>query len=189
MAKVLGHGTNYLGTPSTMAEHTKIDAEVIKNFQAAYFKGFSSHIRWHSSVATTLRREGRLTSLLGRRRHFLGRLTDQSTLREAVAYDPQGSCSDILNNGMLQIWKANVVQLLMQIHDAILVQYPAEREDEIIPQLRKLIEYPVKLQHDRVLTIPYEIRTGWNWSDWSNDNPDGLKKYNGVDSRCRTEET
>jgi len=188
MAKVLGHGTNYLGTPGTMEEHTKIDAGVIKNFQAAYFKGFPAHIRWHSAIATTLRRDGFLISLLGRRRHFLGRLADHSTLREAVACDPQGSCSDILNRGMLQVWKANVVQLLMQIHDAILVQYPEEQEDETIPRLLELIKYPVPLKHDRVLEIPYEVKTGWNWSDWSNDNPNGLKKYHGGDSRSRSEE-
>jgi len=190
MAKVLGHGTNYLGSPGTMEEHTKIDADVIKKFQAAYFKGFPAHIRWHSQTATTLRRDGYLISLLGRKRYFLGRLADHSTLREAVAYDPQGSCSDILNNGMLQIWKANLVQLLMQIHDAILVQYPEEQEDEIIPHLRKLILYPVPLQYDRVLEIPYEIKTGWNWSNWSNNNPNGLKKYNAAgDGRARIEET
>lgn len=188
MAKVLGHGTNYLGTPGTMAEHTHIDAKIIKDFQSRYFKGFPSHLRWHIVKSEELRRNGVLTSLLGRRRYFLGRLNEDETVREAIAFDPQGSCSDILNNGMLSIWRANVVQLLMQIHDAILVQYPEEQEDELIPKLKELIRFPVVLNHDRVLEIPYEVKTGWNWSDWSKDNPDGLKKFNGTDSRCRTEE-
>ncbi|HEX4500591.1 MAG TPA: DNA polymerase [Scandinavium sp.] len=188
MAKVLGHGTNYMGTPSTMAVHTKIDSGVIEKFQSAYFRGFPGHLSWHISVANVLKRDGFLVSLMGRRRHFLGRLTEAETIREAVAYDPQGSCSDILNNGMLQVWQANICQVLMNIHDAILVQYPQEREDEIVHQLKSLMRHPVVLQHDRVMELPYEVKTGWNWADHSKDNPDGLKKYNGCDSRCRSEE-
>ena len=90
---------------------------------------------------------------------------------------------------MLQIWKANVVQLLMQIHDAILVQYPEGKEEEIIPRLRELIRFPIQLKHGRTFEIPYEVKTGWNWADCSNENPKGLKKYNGRDSRSRAEET
>jgi hypothetical protein len=187
MSKVLGHGTNYLGTPITMAKHTKIDTGIIKEFQARYFRAFPSHGKWHARVGTDLSRDGFLVSLMGRRRHFLGRLQDPATIREAIAFDPQSSLGDILNRGMLQVWRADVVQLLMQIHDAILVQYPAEQEDEIIPQLKRLISVPVELAHDRTLIIPYEVKTGWNWSDFSEKNPDGLKKYDGSDKRNRTE--
>jgi DNA polymerase I len=187
MAKVLGHGTNYAGTPITMAKHTKIDSGVIKDFQSKYFKGFPGHIQWHVRVAADLARDGYLVSLLGRRRHFLGRLTDPATIREAIAFDPQTSLARMLNQGMLQVWRANICQLLMQIHDAILVQYPTEQEDEIIPQLKRLISVPVELAHGRTLVIPYEVKTGWNWSDFSEKNPDGLKKYDGSDKRNRTE--
>jgi DNA polymerase I len=188
MAKVLGHGTNYNGTPKTMAEHTKLDQKVIAQFQAAYFQGFSSHRAWHSYKANELQRTGFLTSLFGRRRHFFGRLNEPSTIREAIAYDPQSTLGDLLNTGMLNVWRANKVQLLLQIHDAILVQFPEEIEADVVPWLRSTIEVPVKLEHDRVLTIPFEVKTGWNWHDWSNTNPDGLKKYSLFDARKRTEE-
>src|SRR5207245_2824514 len=48
MAKVLGHGTNYRGTPFTMAKHTKIDKRVITEFQTRYFSSFPAHVRWHT---------------------------------------------------------------------------------------------------------------------------------------------
>lgn len=187
MAKRLGHGTNYRGTPVTMAKHTKVDALIVKNFQTKYFSGFPAHQRWHGFVPAQLLSLGYLISLSGRRRHFFGRRDDDATIRAAIAFDPQGSVGDILNRGMLQVWWANIVQLLLQVHDAILVQYPEEREDEIIPQLTKLIQVPYVLKNGRHFLIPSEVKTGWNWGSFSKDNPDGLRKYKGNDSRRRTE--
>jgi DNA polymerase-1 len=188
MAKVLGHGTNYSGQPHTMALHTKIEPSVIKQFQANYFTAFPGIPRWHARVAQELRDHGHLTSLMGRRRWFFGRRDDPSTIREAIAYDPQGSVGDILNTGLLQIWRANICQILLQIHDALLVQYPEEAEAEVLPQVLRLIQVPVELNQGRTLLIPSEAKVGWNWGSWSEANPNGLKKYTGSETRTRQRE-
>lgn len=198
MAKVLGHGTNYNGKPYTMAKHTKLDAKIIAEFQSKYFTAFPAHQAWHARVASELLQHGRLDTLTGRRRWFFGRRDDDTTIREAIAYDPQGSVGDILNRGMLQVWRLNKCQLLLQIHDAILVQYPEEMEDELLPILLREIKVPQPLNHGRTLIIPSEALTGWNWgkqiydNDKSSptfgkviDNHDGLKVYKGGDSRKR----
>ena len=95
---------------------------------------------------------------------------------------------------MLQVWRANVVQLLSQQHDAILFQYPEEQEDEIIPKVRELIQVNVPLERGRILSIPNDVKTGWNWAEaykpgvdgkmhlW---NPDGMMKFKGHDGRRR----
>lgn len=185
MAKVLGHGTNYNGKPFTMAKHTKLEQSIIGDFQGKYFKAFPCHQRWHAKVASELFQFGRLDTLTGRRRWFFGRRNDDTTIREAIAYDPQGSVGDILNRGMLQVWRTNTVQLLLQIHDAILVQYPEAMEDELVPQLLQAIKVPVELRHGRTLLIPSEVMTGWNWGKVSNENVDGLKVYKNSDTRKR----
>lgn len=185
MAKVLGHGTNYNGKPYTMAKHTKLDAKLIAEFQSKYFTAFPAHQAWHARVASDLQQYGRLDTLTGRRRWFFGRRDDDTVIREAIAYDPQGSVGDILNRGMLQVWRTNRVQLLLQIHDAILIQYPEEMEDEVLPEMLKAIIVPVPLNHGRTLVIPSEALTGWNWGKASEDNPDGLKVYKGGDTRKR----
>lgn len=193
MAKVLGHGTNYRGTPFTMAKHTKLERSLIAEFQARYFMAFPAHQRWHMAVAAQLISQGYLVTLTGRRRWFFGRRDDDTTIREAVAYDPQGSVGDILNRGMLQVWRLNICQLLMQIHDAILVQYPEDQEDVIVPQLIEAIKVPIPLAHGRTLIIPSEAQVGWNWAKQEVDregrvigNEDGLTKYRGHDDRKRT---
>jgi DNA polymerase-1 len=185
MAKVLGHGTNYNGKPYTMAKHTKLDTRLIADFQRAYFDAFPAHQRWHARVASDLAQYGHLTSLTGRRRWFFGRRDDDTTVREAIAFDPQGSVGDILNRGMLQVWRLGLCQLLMQIHDAILIQYPESLEDAIVPQVIAAIKVPIELNHSRTLIIPSEAQTGWNWAKHSTTNPDGLKGYKGGDTRHR----
>jgi DNA polymerase-1 len=184
MAKVLGHGTNYNGKPDTMSKNTHLDPGSIAAFQANYFAAFPAHQRWHARVATDLL-SGSITTLTGRRRWFFGRRTDDATIREAINYDPQGSVGDILNRGMLQVWRANICQLLLQIHDAILVQYPEEHEERVLPLLFKALEVPVPLNNGRTLIIPSEAKTGWNWSVESDINPDGLRKYHRGDTRTR----
>src|SRR3974390_48584 len=188
MAKVLGQGTNYNGKPLTMSKHTHLEPELIGEFQSSYFAAFPAHQRWHRRVASELYQSGNLVSLLGRRRWFFGRRDDDATVREAIAYDPQGSVGDILNRGMLQVWRLNVCQLLLQIHDAILVQYPEGDEDRIISVLLGAIEVPINLNSGRKLLIPAEAKTGWNWSVESNTNPDGLRKYRGRAKRHRQRE-
>lgn len=186
MAKVLGHGTNYNGKPFTMAKHTKLDAKLIEAFQTKYFHAFPAHQRWHQAVAARLYTDGNLTTLTGRKRWFFGRRDDDTTIREAIAYDPQGSVGDILNRGMLQVWRLNICQLLLQIHDAILVQYPEQDEGRIVPVLCNAIKVPIQLNNGRTLLIPSEAKTGFNWGEFDpKTNPDGLKKWSGTDERRR----
>lgn len=184
-AKRLAHGSNYGGLPITMSRETKIDRAIVEEFQRRYFEAFPWIKRWHQWVAEKLLKDGQLTTLMGRRRHFFGRRDDHQTVKEAIAFDPQGSVGDILNRGMLQVWRANECQLLMQVHDAILVQYPESDEDRLLPSIMKTLTLTIPLKNGRILTIPAEAKTGWNWANASENNIDGLKKYRGTDGRRR----
>lgn len=186
-SKKLGHGTNYDGQPPTMATETGLDLGIVREFQPLYFKAFPAHRQWHEEVRKAIRRDGNLISLAGRRRWFFGRRNDDKVIREAIAYDPQSSLADIVNHGMLRVWSERDCELLMQGHDAIIVQYPEEREDEVIPRIRKQLRYPLELRHNRTLTIPYGCETGWNWGKFDKDsNPDGIKTYKPGDKRKRS---
>ncbi len=91
---------------------------------------------------------------------------------------------------MLKVWLARDCELLMQNHDAIIVQYPEEKEDEIVPKILAQLRYPVYLNHDRTFIVPYGVQTGWNWGHFDEkDNPDGLKKYKPNDQRRRKKKT
>lgn len=188
MCKKLGHGSNYGGKPYTLSTQAKLPIAVVNDFQPKYFLAFPAHLRWHAWVEQQLRTEGYLISLTGRKRWFFGRRTDDSTLREAIAYDPQCSLADIVNSAMLNIWRTRDVTLYMHDHDALTVQYPEDREDEIIPKVLKQLEFPIPLANGRTLLIPYDCEVGWNRAHYSEGNPDGLKAYVPGDKRTREKE-
>jgi DNA polymerase I len=186
MCKKLGHGSNYGGKPATLSASTKTDITVIVEFQQKYFKAFPAHVMWQNYIGEQVRVHGKLVSLMGRERHFFGRRDDEKVIRDAIAFDPQGSLVDIVNRGMLNVYRSNDCQILIQGHDSILVQYPEEREDEIVPKILGQLNHPVPLKHGRTLVIPYGCKTGWNWGIASEANPDGLQSYKPNDKRRRT---
>lgn len=189
-AKRLGHGTNYFGKPPNMARQTHIDQQLVANFQVKYFEAFNGIQEWHKWTRAKLNKDGWITSLSGRRRWFFGRRWDEETLRAAIAYDPQGTIADILNRGLLQLWRADLpIQLLLQVHDAIVFQYKEELENEIVPLVMETMKVELPLLHGRSLLIPTEAQVGWNWAYANKDNVDGLVKFNGNDTRKRSAAT
>lgn len=184
-SKVLGHGSNYLGQPRTMAKHTKFPEGDVALFQSNYFRAFPLIPQYHKHIRSQIKSFSHLTTLFGRRRYFFGRPDDDSTIREAVAYSPQSMTADEINTGILNIWRANKVQLLIQVHDSILFQYPEHLENEIVPWALEALKAPLELRGGRPFVVPTEAMTGWNWGYHSERNPDGLKKWKGSDPRTR----
>lgn len=187
MCKKLGHGSNYGGQPDTLAAQAELPVRVVQGFQPKYFTAFPAHLEWHRWVEDTIRRTATLVSLTGRRRQFFGRRSDPDTLREAIAYDPQGSLADIVNTGMLRVWRSRKALLVAQDHDATMWMYPEEQEDEVVPFLQENLKHSIALKHGRTMDIPYDCKVGWNKGDFdATTNPDGLKDYVGKDKRTRT---
>lgn len=185
LAKKLGHGTNYYGQPRTMSKHTKVAQRMIEEFQSAYFLAFPCIPLWHKRVYEELRDFHSLTTLFGRRRFFYGRLQDDATLREAIAYSPQSMTADEIDLGILRMWRSNRIQLMLQVHDSILIQYPEDQEEEIIPWALEQLTTRLTLAGGREFHVPTEAKIGWNYGDLSDTNPDGLKKWKGGDDRKR----
>jgi DNA polymerase-1 len=178
MCKKLGHGSNYGGQPDTLAQQSHLPVGVVQDFQPKYFKAFPSHQRWQSDVDSKLRGVGYLISLTGRKRYFFGRRSDPDILREAIAYDPQGSLADIVNRAALRVWRKRYCILMMHDHDALTFMYPENLEDEIVPQLQADLIEPIPLRNGRTLRIPYDCKIGWNKGEYhAKTNPDGLRDY------------
>lgn len=187
LSKKLGHGSNFLGQPPTMAKHARIPLQIAKDFQAEYFKAFPCIPAWHGAIFWQLENLGYLINLFGRRRYFFGRPKDAQTRRDAAAQNPQSMTGDEINTALLKLWRADRVQLLGQVHDSILFQFPEHLRDEIVPWAVELAQTKLVLERGREFVVPVEAKTGWNWGNVSDDNPDGLKKWKGGDERKRTE--
>jgi DNA polymerase I-like protein with 3'-5' exonuclease and polymerase domains len=169
-----------------MAKHLKVEPKLMAEFQARYFQAFPEiggpHAgpTWHKYVAQQLQLHGHLTTLLGRTRHFFGRHNDDSTLREAIAFEPQSVVGDLLNLGAWRIWRHGRdrnIRLLAQLHDAVLIDFP---DDPTLEQYIKA-EVSAKLRTElhvqgETFTIPNDFSSGWNWGKGGAGNPHGVRK-------------
>jgi len=185
MSKRGGHGSNYFGTPFTMARHLKVPSQLMVDFQERYFDAFPGIRKWHRWVAEQLQTTQTLTTFWGRERQFFGRPNDDTTLREAIAFEPQSCTADRTNFGLYRIWKefGPKVQLLAQTHDSVSFQYPRALRDEVVPRAVALMEIPITVA-GRTMVVPGEAKVGYNWGYQKFDkksgkmqNPNGLRKY------------
>ena len=175
-AKRLGHGTNYQGQADKMSRATHIPITHIKSFQQNYLEKFPAFPLWWRWVQEALRDTRQITTILGRQRHFLGDWKDAETIRQAVAYEPQSITADTIDRGLLSLWRANRVQMLLQVHDSVLFQFPEHLEHEVVPWALAQIQQEVALKGGRTFVIPGDAKCGWNWSDDRSD-PDALRKW------------
>lgn len=186
MAKRGGHGTNYLGTPRTMAMHLKVMVQLIEQFQEGYFSAFPGIPAWHLETIARVQQEGRLITPLGRERQFWGRGNDPATHRKAVAFVPQSLVADTMNEGLMQVqrWlRANCKEvdnvpvrwcdgsvryardgLLAQVHDAGLFLLPLDGVHEISKHILREIVFPVDFGSLGTMRIPADCQLGKRWS-------------------------
>jgi DNA polymerase-1 len=194
MAKKGGHGSNYYGQPPQMAKHLKIETDVVSRFQKKYFEAYPELPAWHQTVAERLQTEGQITTLMGRRRWFFGRLRSDDTLREAIAHEPQSIQGDFTNTWMKLVhWEVPECELLQQGHDALVVQFDEADEDLVV---RKVVECAKQVSFGRegefMFSIPVEASVGWNWGKCDPEkkihqdgNPFGMIEYKGPGQDAR----
>jgi DNA polymerase-1 len=199
-AKRLGHGTNFYGTPKTMAMHTKTAVSLIESFQRSYFSAFPligsydkdpDAINWHNWVRNELLTKGYLTTPFGRRRYFFDRAKSDQTLRGAIAYEPQSMTAHEIDAAMVRVWEElPIARCMAQVHDSVLFSIPYVQRDIIIPQLLELMQIPLTLVGGRKLIVPVEAKCGWNWGDvvYNRDgkpagNLHGLSEWKGSETR------
>lgn len=180
MAKRGGHGTNYYGTPRTMAMHLKVATKLIEEFQFKYFQEFPEIPEWHNRVIAEIQSSGTLTNQLGRERRFWGRSSDPTTHRAAIAFDPQSLVADVMNEGLknAQRWiiaRKLKMRILAQIHDAGLFLMPIQ-ELPLLAELEQQLLFPVDFGSKGVMTIPFDWQVGKKWYK-DKKNPLALQDY------------
>lgn len=173
MAKRGGHLTNYYGQPHTLSRILKVPQSVAEDFQSLYFRTFPGISEWHRRTREELQTTGGIMTPMGRYRMFFGRRTDDATLREALAYGPQSTISEVQKLALLRIWtylEPEGIQLLQEGHDSILFQYP-ENKEHLVGEAKLLMLIPITYL-GKTYTIPVDVKCGYDWQmleKWESD--------------------
>lgn len=177
LGKKAGHAANYGTGPRTFAEtclvemNHYLEEREAKRVLEAYFEVFPGIRRRQEAIKRTIYNTRKLTTPFGRERHFYGR-ADDSTFREAYAYSPPSTVSDIVNTLMLSLWRDRDAvglawddggRFLLQVHDSLLLQTTPERVPELAEYCRSLDWHPHIELPGGVLRIPVDVKQGLNW--------------------------
>lgn len=180
------HGTNYGGSAKTISAIIKQPIAYVDDFQHRWFNLHPGIYEWQrrterhlqgaqcwncNAMATTPGKCGECGSPLGRtvrnafgyRRVYFDRI--DGILPEALAWTPQSTVAINTSRTMLQL-EAQIswVQLLLQVHDSIIFQFPKERlKDE--PSMNALrAALPVTIPYPDPLTIQWGL--GYSEISW-----------------------
>lgn len=186
-AKRIQHGSNFGLTPPGIAMIARIPMKQAFKAQENYFNEFPFIRSWQVHVAERIKNHLPLTNVLGREIQLFGRPWEPHTIKQGLAFIPQSSVADILDLGMWRVWKhqdptggeREDLELLAQVHDAILAQFDKDHL-EVLHETKRLLQIPIPV-NGRIMQIEAEIAIGYNWGKQSEDNPKGMyepKEFN-----------
>lgn len=180
-SKRVQHGSNYGLTPQGISIIAHIPLKEARSMQKHYFEEFPYIPAWHDDVRRRIKEQIPLMSPLGTKIHLFGRPWDDRTWRQGLAFIPQRTVLDVIGIGMMRAYYEEPRHdLLSQIHDALLGQWPDDPEvwPLLAAHLRECMTVPVPIG-ERIMRIGVEVMTGYNWGKQSEDNPRGMEVWHG----------
>lgn len=162
--KSLCHGTNYLGTAHGIAPRVGLLIREVERIQQWYFGRFPEIKEWQDRLKEQMRRTRTVQNAFGYRRLYFDRV-DDAMFRAGVAWIPQSTVGLLINKIWHRIRKEEpAVVMLLQVHDSLVGQYPADNAPYYRKRLMELSE--VKIPYKTPLVIPTGFKYSQNtWGD------------------------
>ena len=170
-AKVINFGILYGMSPHGLSIATGMTREQAQHFIERYKELRKPLFDYMDKILEKARKDGYVETLFGRRRpmpdiHSSNFVVRQAAERAAINVPPQGTEADLMKMAMVKVDQLlreqhNDCNLLLQIHDSIVVECPepvAERVGQLLKDtMENIYELPVRLDVD--------ISIGNNWGE------------------------
>ncbi|HTI50488.1 MAG TPA: DNA polymerase, partial [Planctomycetaceae bacterium] len=173
VAKAVNFGVIYGQSPFGLAANLGISQAQAAEFIDSYFARYSGVDRYLDELLRECARSGYATTILGRRRVIEGIRTPpprnrQRNLPERTAINTviQGSAADLIKQAMIHVYRRlegeqHPARLLLQIHDELVLECPADRVADLANLLREEMERALQLS----VPLKVDLSTGPNWLD------------------------
>ncbi|HKX45291.1 MAG TPA: DNA polymerase I, partial [Planctomycetota bacterium] len=168
-AKVINFGLLYGMGPQRVARETGMPLDEARRFVERYFESFPTVRGWMDATLATARERGYVETLLGRRRRIPDIASSNSRQRAfaenaAINTPVQGSAADVIKRAMLDVEAALAgaglrARMLLQVHDELLFELPAEELPDAEALVRERMEGAVRL----AVPLRVDVGHGRNW--------------------------
>ena len=168
-AKAINFGLLYGMGAQRLARETGLTVPEAKKFMERYFEAFPAVRQWIDDLLEQARSDGYVETLFGRRRN-LPELNSTNQRMAAMAQNVavntpvQGSAADIIKRAMIDLdaritAEGSPAQLLLQVHDELLLEVPKSHLDETSALVKDCMENAVQLSVPLVVDFGH----GQNW--------------------------
>ena len=168
-AKEVNFGIMYGIGAFGLASRLDITQTESKEIIAKYFERFPKVNQYIAETIAKARRDGYVTTLLGRRRYLPEIHSKNANLRsnaerQAINMPIQGTAADMIKLAMIKIHKELGMKklqskMLLQVHDELIFEIYRNEESEV----RALVEESMKNAMKLSVPIEVEIGVGKNW--------------------------
>ncbi|MHB1757948.1 MAG: DNA polymerase I [Leptospirillum sp.] len=171
-AKTVNFGILYGMSSYSLAQSLGVTASESKEVIDRYFATYPGIEPFFSSILDEARKTGMVRTISGRIRRIPEVLSSDRRLREygermAVNTVLQGSAADLIKKSMVDLSRRldalpdKGANLLIQVHDELLLEVPSSMVEEISVLLKEVMEKAFDLN------VPLVVSTGWgkNWVD------------------------
>src|SRR5881394_1356244 len=170
-SKIVNFAIAYAIEPWGLSQRVGISRQEARKVIDDYYATYKGVRRYMDEIPVQAREHGLVRSLYGRIRPLAG-INDRNANirraaeREAINMPIQGTASDIVKIAMLHTDEAFrreklSAQLLMQIHDELLVECHADEAEQVAQTLKREMENAVELD----VPLTAETGIGDNWMD------------------------
>jgi DNA polymerase-1 len=169
MAKMVNFGLAYGMSDFGLSSRAGISRQEAQEFINAYFAAYSGISYYMLHIKDQARRQGFVTTLLGRKRsipelHAANAALRGAGERMAINMPIQGTAADIVKIAMIRLADRLAEggfrsRMLLQVHDELLLEVPTDEVDRLVPLLRETMESALPLSVP--LTVDVKVGTDW----------------------------
>jgi len=170
-AKAVNFGIVYGISDFGLSRDLGIPQKEAADYIAGYFRRYPRVREYLDDTVETARRQGFVTTILGRRRHLpeirsRNRALRQFAERTAMNTPVQGSAADIIKLAMVGVHRRLQAaglgaRLILQVHDELVFEAPRDE----LPRLRDLVRQEMESACPLDVPLVVDVKTGDNWLD------------------------
>src|SRR5215212_5646561 len=170
-AKIVNFAIAYAIEPWGLSQRVGISRQEAKKVIEDYYNTYKGVRRYMEEVPIRAREHGYVRSIYGRIRPLPGIMDRNANIRkaaerEAINMPIQGTASDIVKIAMLHVDEelrgaGLKAQMVMQVHDELLVESPKKEAEQVKEILCREMETAVELD----VPLDVESGVGENWMD------------------------
>jgi len=169
MAKMVNFGLAYGMSDFGLSSRANIPRAEAQEFITSYFAAYSGISYYMMHIKEVAREQGYVSTLFGRRRWIPELQARNSALRGAgermaINMPIQGTAADIVKIAMIRLAnrlraEGSHAQMLLQVHDELLLEAPEDEVDRLVPVLRETMEGALPLSVP--LTVDVKVSRSW----------------------------